>query len=129
MCGLPVARPEAGGSNCTGCPAMVTELAWKARGENPGWTSYLDNSDNLALTFVTASHALVLAAGPASHAVPRWRPGTASVGIEERFDAVRMAQRALRLVNDLATYDRDVRTGDLNALMLGVTSADVLGEG
>jgi hypothetical protein len=34
-------------------------------------------------------------------------------------------QRALRLLNDLATYERDVAWGDLNSLMLGLDRDEV----
>lgn len=99
--------------------ANVREWDWKAAytagGEAalPTFDDYLANADNLGATFVNVSH--WIHAGAAR-----------SAGEMERLAAAGdHAQRALRLLNDLATYERDLSWGDLNGLMLGLTSGDV----
>jgi hypothetical protein len=94
--------------------AMVREHDWKAEGAaRPTFAEYLDNADNLGFSFVFAAHWTF--AGQL--------PPAADIG------AVRAAswavQRVVRLLNDLATYERDVRWGDLNALLLGPSRTDV----
>ncbi len=93
---------------------MARERAWLAGGPagRPSVAAYLDNADNLAMAFVFASH-LVGVHGPGE-----------PIAVDGLFAAVRTAQRALRLVNDLATYERDAETGDLNVLMLGLSRAE-----
>ncbi|MEH0824746.1 MULTISPECIES: terpene synthase family protein [unclassified Micromonospora] len=91
--------------------AMRREWHWRAAGRDgvlplPSLADYLANADNLACTVVNVAHWI-------------------SVGgteVPDRFERLVAAsdavQRALRLVNDLATYERDLRWGDLNAIML-----------
>ncbi|MGW4295597.1 terpene synthase family protein [Micromonospora chersina] len=90
--------------------AMSREWRWKTtRGAGPGdptLDEYLDIADNTGAMLVSVTH---------------W----ASVGDQDwldHLDALRMAgratQRAIRLINDLATHRRDLQWGDLNALML-----------
>ncbi|MFR9779464.1 terpene synthase family protein [Micromonospora sp. MS34] len=96
--------------------AMRREWRWRAAGSDagrPGLDEYLANADNLGCTVVNVAH-WIRNGGPAAHT--RLGPLVAA------SDAV---QRALRLVNDLGTYERDRRWGDLNALML-VTDRSVV---
>ena len=91
--------------------AMAREWDWKAARtehltDGPTFAEYLDNADNFGSTFVNVSHWMVLGE-PASLA-----------HLTALTTASRAVQRVLRLVNDLATYRRDVGWGDLNALML-----------
>jgi hypothetical protein len=85
---------------------MTREWNWKSAGTRPTLNEYLANADNLGSSFVNVSHWL-RTGDPA--ALARLADLT-TVGREE--------QRALRLINDMATYERDLRWGDLNALML-----------
>ncbi|MBB2747953.1 UNVERIFIED_ORG: hypothetical protein FHR35_007834 [Microbispora rosea subsp. rosea] len=90
--------------------AMAREWDWKTAAREgvplPTLDEYLDNADNFGSSFVNVSH---------------WIRGgnPAALG---RFDELRAAsgqvQRVLRLLNDLATYERDLAWGDLNARML-----------
>ncbi len=98
--------------------AMAREWHWKtahgdAGGPLPSFEEYLDNSDNIASTWVNLSH-WIFTGGPR---------------IADRLDALlaasRQVQRVLRLLNDLASFERDLRWGDLNALLLGVDRAEV----
>lgn len=99
--------------------AMAREWRWKTAhraGEAealPSFDEYLDNADNFGSTWVNISHWIL----------------TCEPGVLDRVDELRAAsqqvQRVLRLLNDLASYDRDLRWGDLNALLLGVGRAEV----
>jgi hypothetical protein len=95
--------------------SMALEWEWKSAGTagRPSFEDYLANADNFGSTFVNVSH-WIFTGGPS------W---------PEHLDALREAsrevQRVLRLLNDLATYERDVTWGDLNALLLGVDRAAV----
>ncbi|WP_327048146.1 terpene synthase family protein [Microbispora sp. NBC_01189] len=90
--------------------AMAREWDWKTAAREgtplPTLDEYLANADNFGSSFVNVSH---------------WIRGgdPAALG---HFDELRAAsgqvQRVLRLLNDLATYERDLAWGDLNALML-----------
>lgn len=51
--------------------------------------------------------------------------GTDAADIAVVRAASHQAQRVIRLLNDLGTYERDLAWGDLNALSLGVTREDV----
>ncbi|MFG1837534.1 terpene synthase family protein [Micromonospora sp. NPDC049175] len=91
--------------------AMRREWHWKAGirdhlRPSPTLAEYLGNADNLACTVVNVAHWI--------------RTGGADT--PARLDRLVVAsdavQRALRLVNDLSTYERDLRWGDLNAIML-----------
>ncbi|MGN9911655.1 terpene synthase family protein [Phytohabitans sp. LJ34] len=93
---------------------MVREHQWKAPdASRPSFEEYLANADNLGFSFVFVAH--WIHAGPPPSVVD--------------IDDVRVAswavQRVIRLLNDLATYERDVKWGDLNALMLGLDRTDV----
>jgi hypothetical protein len=104
--------------------AMTREWGWKsarAAGDESGLpdvAGYLEAADNTGLAWVNLSHWL-------------------RTGEPECLDALdglraagRQVQQVLRLVNDLATYDRDVAwgAGDLNVLMLGVDRDWVAGQ-
>ncbi|GIJ43520.1 hypothetical protein Val02_04060 [Virgisporangium aliadipatigenens] len=83
--------------------AMERERRWLA-GPGPSFAEYLDNADNTGFVFVAVSHWL------------RTLDGLST--LDGLLTAARAGQRVLRLVNDLATHDRDAATGDLNALAL-----------
>ncbi|MFB4313697.1 terpene synthase family protein [Actinomadura sp. 21ATH] len=92
--------------------AGAREWEWKAaaaagdRSALPSLDAYLDNADNIGSAWVNLSHWIALA-DPATveHVAPL-------------READREVQKALRLLNDLATYERDLAWNDLNALML-----------
>ncbi|MFE9693952.1 terpene synthase [Micromonospora sp. NPDC005806] len=86
--------------------AMRREWHWRADAHRPGLDEYLANADNLASTMVNVTHWAGVG-GPQAHAL-----------LDRLVAASDAVQRALRLVNDLASYERDLRWGDLNALML-----------
>ncbi|WBB67438.1 terpene synthase family protein [Micromonospora sp. WMMD812] len=91
--------------------AMAREWGWKqaadgATGALPDLDTYLDNADNLACTVVNVVH-WIHAGDPATLA-----------HLDRLIEASGVVQRILRLVNDLGTYERDLRWGDLNALLL-----------
>ncbi|HEY0699201.1 MAG TPA: terpene synthase family protein [Micromonospora sp.] len=92
--------------------AMSREWAWKTAHRRAGAVAlptlddYLDNADNFGSSWVNVSHWIYTAEPAELDELPRLTV------------AGRAVQRVLRLVNDLATYDRDVSWGDLNALML-----------
>jgi hypothetical protein len=101
--------------------AMAREWSWKsalAAGADlvrPDIRTYLDNADNTGLAWVNISHWIY-------------------TGDQESLDNLdelrtvgKRVQQVLRLVNDLATYDRDVQwgKGDLNVLMLGIDRVQV----
>lgn len=97
--------------------AMAREWVWQAArvsgGELPTFADYLDNADNICFSFIFVSHWIVNSGPP---------PITQ---LDEVRTAGRAVQVVIRLLNDLGTYERDVSWGDLNALMLGVTRADI----
>jgi hypothetical protein len=93
--------------------AMVLEYDWKASAIRPSFAEYLQNADNLGFSFVFASQWIATASQNSDVDVPGVRAASWAV------------QRVIRLLNDLATYDRDVRWGDLNALLLGPTRTEV----
>jgi hypothetical protein len=98
--------------------AMAREWDWNAAhvgGEQtrPTLDDYLANTDNFGFAFVFVSHWISTGEPPPAADVPRIR------------EASWAAQRAMRLINDLGTYERDVQWGDLNALMLGVSPTEV----
>ncbi|GAB2949432.1 hypothetical protein GCM10027280_42520 [Micromonospora polyrhachis] len=102
---------------------MARERRWRATNPAdgpteslPSFAEYLANADNLGASFVNVSH-WVMTGTPA-----------AVRHIAELIGASAEAQRALRLINDVATYERDVSWGDLNALMLVVDRAEVTNE-
>lgn len=88
--------------------AMAREWSWKSGATaRPTVQEYLDNADNFGSSFVNVGHWIAVA-DPA-----------ALRNIQALTTAGRTVQRALRLVNDLATHGRDTGWGDLNVLMLG----------
>ncbi|MFI0795140.1 terpene synthase [Micromonospora rubida] len=98
--------------------AMAREWDWKTARKRdgaplPGFAEYLDNADNLACTVVNVAHWI-------------W---TGDAETHRRLDRLVTVsdevQRVLRLVNDLATYERDLQWGDLNALLLVADRAEV----
>jgi hypothetical protein len=97
--------------------AAAREWTWKSNrgtgGAAPSLDAYLDCADTTGLAFVNMAHWI-------SAGAPDCLPHIAGLRA-----AGRPAQRILRLVNDLATYDRDVRWGDLNALLLGADRAEL----
>lgn len=100
--------------------ADLRERRWRAAREDdetclPSFGDYLGNADNYGATWVNVSH--WIATG---------EPRTID-HLAELIAASREVQQVLRLVNDLASYERDVKSGDLNALLLGVDRDDVAG--
>ncbi|MCX4471182.1 terpene synthase [Micromonospora sp. NBC_01655] len=98
--------------------AMAREWDWKTARERdgaplPSFAEYLDNADNLACTVVNVAHWI-------------W---TGDAETHRRLDRLVTVsdevQRVLRLVNDLASYERDLQWGDLNALLLVADRAEV----
>jgi len=83
--------------------AMAREWLWNSTSK-PSFAEYLDNADNLGFSFVFACHWAVNGGLPADEEA-----------VQVAAEAV---QRVVRLLNDLGTYERDVKWGDLNALML-----------
>jgi len=103
---------------CLMLHAMAREWGWKAvRGKEgvlPTFDDYMDNSDNHGSCFVNMSHWVYTGALGSTD------------GLDQLRTTSRAAQRVLRLLNDLRTYQRDLAWGDLNVLMLGVTRAEVV---
>ncbi|MBO4207064.1 terpene synthase family protein [Micromonospora echinofusca] len=112
--------------------AMAREWVWKTRtaatgtaatrtaatgaGDTAGRPSldeYLDNADNLGATFVNVTH-WIHTGDP-----------TTAAHLDDLVTASTVVQQVLRLVNDLGTYERDLRWGDLNALLLVADRAEV----
>ncbi|GAA1014268.1 hypothetical protein Aple_041470 [Acrocarpospora pleiomorpha] len=97
--------------------AMAREWEWKAALASgsplPTFEDYLANADNFGSALVNISH-WIYGGDPATvrH-------------VAELSVVSREVQRILRLLNDLATYERDLGWGDLNAQMLGVGKADI----
>ncbi|OLT20316.1 hypothetical protein BJF79_16275 [Actinomadura sp. CNU-125] len=106
--------------------AMALEWDWKAaraaetaansgadadgRRGGPTFEEYLANADNLGFSFVFASH---------------WISSGGGGDVAAVREASRAVQRVVRLLNDLGTYKRDLEWGDLNALLLDRTRAQV----
>jgi hypothetical protein len=94
--------------------AMVREHQWKGvEGARPSLEDYLANADNLGFSFVFVAHWI------------HTGPPPSAVDIADVRLASWAVQRVIRLLNDLATYERDVQWGDLNALMLGPDRTEV----
>lgn len=93
--------------------AMAREWQWKRSEARPTWEEYLDNADNFGSSLVNVTHWIA----------------TGDAYTLAHLDQLRkisdVVQRVLRLLNDLASYQRDLEWGDLNALLLGVTPAQV----
>ncbi len=98
--------------------AMAREWNWKAAWRAgdaplPSLDDYLANADNHACTVVNVAHWIYTG----DEQVHRH--------LDELVAASDEVQRTLRLVNDLGTYERDLRWGDLNALLLVADRAEV----
>ncbi|SCG64528.1 terpene synthase family protein [Micromonospora inositola] len=97
--------------------AMAREWEWRAdRAESgllPSLDDYLANAANLACTVVNVAH-WIYSGDEATHR-----------HLDQLVTASDEVQRILRLVNDLGTYERDLRWGDLNAIMLVADRSDV----
>lgn len=91
--------------------AMAREWTWKNSATLPDLDAYLDNADNFGSCFVNVGH--WIANDPPADRFPR------------ALTASRVVQQVLRLLNDLRTYERDLAWGDLNALMLGPSRAEI----
>jgi hypothetical protein len=100
--------------------AMTREWEWHAaltRGEErkPTFAEYVGNADNFGSSFVNVSHWIhTCEPEPLRH-------------IDALWAASGTVQRILRLLNDLATLQRDLDWGDLNPLALGVSRDEVTG--
>ncbi|MEV0155710.1 terpene synthase family protein [Micromonospora sp. NPDC050686] len=99
--------------------AMAREWSWKdawrvgGRSALPDLDDYLANADNHACTIVNIGHWL-------------YTGDEATLAhLDELVAVSNEVQRALRLVNDLGTYERDLRWGDLNAILLVEDEAQV----
>ncbi|MFI7023369.1 terpene synthase family protein [Micromonospora sp. NPDC049900] len=93
--------------------AMAREWDWQQSPDTrPGFAEYLDNAASLACTVVNVVH-WIHGDDPATLA-----------HLDALLAASDQVQRILRLVDDLGTYERDLRRGDLNALLL-VSRAEV----
>jgi hypothetical protein len=98
--------------------AMAREWDWNtARADGsappPSFEEYLGNTDGLGFSFAFVSHWIATSPPP---------PAADVAGI---VAASREAQRTMRLIDDLGTYERGVSRGDLNALMPDVTEQQV----
>jgi hypothetical protein len=93
--------------------AMTREREWRSSGVTPSLDEYLLNADNLGFSFAFASH-LIHTGGP-----------DGPDDLRRVREASWAVQRVIRLLNDLGTYERDVKWGDLNALLLGVSRDEV----
>lgn len=93
--------------------AMSREWDWSRADKPPGAEEYLANADSCGAYFVAVSHWIA----------------TGQVSTTADLDGLRPAgeavQRYLRLLNDLATHQREQAYGDLNAFMLGLTRDEV----
>jgi hypothetical protein len=108
--------------------AMAREWEWKsdrdrapqagvgvplsAQRAAPTLDEYLLNADNLGFCFVFVGHLVATADQTPSD-------------VDALRRAARSVQRVIRLLNDLATVDRDVAWGDLNALLLDSDQSQV----
>ncbi|MEO3854393.1 terpene synthase family protein [Acrocarpospora sp. B8E8] len=93
--------------------AMAREWHWRAAGDKPALGEYLANAASAASSFVNLTHWIALG-----------DPATLR-HLDQLMDIGDEVQRVLRLLNDLAGYERDQEWGDLNALLLGATRAEV----
>ncbi|MFI0370451.1 terpene synthase family protein [Actinomadura sp. 1N219] len=101
--------------------AMAVEWDWKAdgahrrhrRADQLTFEQYLANADNFGSSLVNIAHWIFTGDDPTLARLGSLRK------VSEKVQCV------LRLLNDLATYERDVTWGDLNSLMLGVDRSTV----
>nr|WP_276515312.1 hypothetical protein [Actinomadura coerulea] len=101
--------------------AMAREWEWKAAFTAdrkapglPDFDEYVANADNFGSSLVNIAHWIFT--GDERTFAHLDDLGKVSAGV----------QRVLRLLNDLATYERDLTWGDLNSLMLGVDRPAVM---
>jgi terpene synthase-like protein len=92
---------------------MAVEATWRADGSTVTVEQYLDNADNLGSAFVNVSHWL-------ANPEPTVHNGVPVDVVPHVLAAARSQQRVIRVLNDQATYERDVAWGDLNVLRLGL---------
>ncbi|MEH1166656.1 terpene synthase family protein [Micromonospora sp. CPCC 205539] len=98
--------------------ADALEWRWRAARaaddrQLPTFVEYLDNADGYGASFVNVSHWIATGTADTLNHLPTLTA------------ASREVQQILRLVNDLASYERDLKTGDLNALLLGVDQDEI----
>jgi hypothetical protein len=93
--------------------AMVREWRWKEEGAPVSLDEYLDGADGCGSSFVNVSH-WIRTGDP-------WTVGH----IDELLRVGDEVQRYLRLLNDLATRERERGQGDANALAFGAGAAEV----
>ncbi|MEV6810525.1 terpene synthase family protein [Micromonospora sp. NPDC051296] len=98
--------------------AELREWQWRAAREAdpadlPAADDYLANAAGYGATWVNVSHWIATGAVDTE------------AQLTELVTASKAVEQVLRLVNDLASYDRDVKAGDLNILMLGVDRHEV----
>ncbi|MCT9933261.1 terpene synthase family protein [Planotetraspora sp. A-T 1434] len=95
--------------------AMVKEWEWRSAGPEalPTFEEYLENSDSVGASFVNISHWI-------------FTRDSRTLGHLDELMAVGITvQRALRLLNDFAGYERELAWGDINALLLDLSPAEV----
>jgi hypothetical protein len=80
----------------------------------PTFDQYLGNADNIGSSLVNLGHWISVADPAALDRINELRIVSDEV------------QRILRLLNDLATYERDLTWGDLNVQMLGISREQVI---
>lgn len=90
------------------------EQATRDKSTLPTFDDYLNNADNYGSSLVNLSYWIFVGDPAALGHVNELRVVSDEV------------QRVLRLLNDLATYERDLTWGDLNAQMLGVGRDQIL---
>nr|WP_240972536.1 terpene synthase family protein [Nonomuraea sp. FMUSA5-5] len=93
--------------------AMAREWDWRRAARLPGAAQYLANADSCGAYFV----ALTLWISTGQVRDPR--------ELERLRPAGEAVQRYLRLLNDVATRNREARSGDLNAFTLGLGPDEV----
>ncbi|MFI6595702.1 terpene synthase family protein [Nonomuraea sp. NPDC050536] len=89
--------------------AMTLEWQWKSAAR-PSFEDYLANAASIGLALVFTTH---------------WIWTGTSRSVAEGREAGWAVERVIRLLNDLASYEREKRWGDLNALMLDVSREQV----
>lgn len=90
--------------------AMVREREWVDA--PPSFDEYLPTAAaSVGFSFVFLSHWI--------------STGDDVAGADEVIEAARQVEPVLRLINDLGTHQRDSADGDLNALQLGVSHAEL----
>ncbi|KAA9374443.1 terpene synthase [Microbispora cellulosiformans] len=94
--------------------AMIREWRWKEAGAPVPLDVYLDGADGCGSSFVNVSH-WIRTGDP-------WTLGH----LDDLLVVSDEAQRYLRLLNDLATRDRERGQGDANALAFGAGAAEVI---